>query len=52
MSLEPRSSGNYQHKGTLNCTCIGHAFGAKIFDARVFGAEIGVKIIGVKIKES
>jgi hypothetical protein len=31
---------------------MGHAFGAKIFDARVFGADIGVKIIGARIKES
>jgi hypothetical protein len=26
----PGSSGGYQHKVTLYCTCIGHAFGAKI----------------------
>jgi len=31
MSLEtPGSSGGYQHNVTLYCTCISHAFGAKI----------------------
>jgi hypothetical protein len=40
----PGSTGDYQHKVTFYCTCIGHAFGAKIFDAGVIGTEISVKI--------